>query len=77
MLKILQGRLQQFKRLIVTPELTSQLTWWTFLPHLAVGRSFKALQFSVQVTTDASPLGWGAHCQELEMWPVDKKKKGY
>ena len=53
----------QSKRLTVTPELAQQLLWWTFRPHLLVGRSFHPLQLTTQVTTDASPLGWGAHCE--------------
>ncbi|XP_078239272.1 uncharacterized protein LOC140705553 [Pogona vitticeps] len=52
----------QHKRLTVTPELALQLQWWTFLPHLLVGHPFHPLQLTRQVTTDGSPLGWGAHC---------------
>uniref|UniRef100_A0ABM5FXC1 ribonuclease H n=1 Tax=Pogona vitticeps TaxID=103695 RepID=A0ABM5FXC1_9SAUR len=51
----------QRKRLLVTPELASQLQWWTYPPHIQVGRPFKPLQLTIQVTTDASPIGWGAH----------------
>ena len=52
----------QNKCLTVTPELARQLQWWTFLPHLLVGCPFRPIQLTSQVTTDASPLGWGAHC---------------
>ncbi|XP_078242251.1 uncharacterized protein LOC140708067 [Pogona vitticeps] len=50
------------KRLRVTPELWQQLQWWTFAPHLLVGRPFRPLQLTARVTTDASPVGWGASC---------------
>ena len=33
-----------------------------YTPHLTVGRPFRPLRLTVQVTTDASPSGWGAHC---------------
>ena len=50
------------KCLRVSPELSHQLTWGTFVLHLLIGRPFKPLQLTVQVTTDASRTGWGAHC---------------
>ena len=37
------------KCLTVTPELTCQLTWWTSLLHLLVGRPFQPLQLMIQV----------------------------
>ena len=48
--------------LTVTPKLACQLTWWTFLPNLLVGNPFLPLQLTIQVTTNASPPEWGAHC---------------
>ena len=50
------------KKILVTPELAKQLQWWGFRPHLLMGRPFRPLQLSAHVTTDASPTGWGAHC---------------
>ena len=46
----------------VTPELSCQLTWWTFVPHLLIGQLFRPLQLTVQIMTDASMTGWGTHC---------------
>ena len=65
----------QHKRLIVTPELAEQLQWWTFPPYLLVGRTFQPLQLTRQVTTDASPLGWGAHCEGTKFMPFGPLKK--
>ncbi|XP_078241458.1 uncharacterized protein LOC144586699 [Pogona vitticeps] len=67
----------QNKCLTVTPELAQQLQWWTFLPHLLVGRPFRPLQLTTQVTTDASPLGWGAHCKGHQihaLWSHQEKE---
>ncbi|XP_078243361.1 uncharacterized protein LOC144587247 [Pogona vitticeps] len=64
------------KLLTVTPELAQQLQWWTFPPHLLVGRPFRPLHLTTQVTTDASPLGWGAHCQGHQinaLWSPQEK----
>ena len=33
-------RHSQHKHLTVTPKLAQQLQWWTFLPHLVIGRPF-------------------------------------
>ena len=52
----------QGKKLLVSKELVQQLQWWAFPPHLQVGRPFRPLRLTAQITTDASPTGWGAHC---------------
>ena len=49
----------------ITKELASQLTWWSNTHNLHIGRPFKALWLAVQVTMDASPMGWGAHCKNV------------
>ena len=55
------------KLLKVTPELSAQLLWWNTPANLFIGRPFAPLQLSTQVTTDASPTGWGAHCNSLRI----------
>ena len=55
------------KCLRVPRELVNQLTWWTSMDNLSSGRPVAQPHPSIQVTTDTSPLGWGAYCQELQM----------
>ena len=67
----------QEKRLRVTPELAQQLRWWVFPPHLLIGRPFRPLQLTIQVTTDASTTGWGAHCKSHRvhaLWSTKEKR---
>ena len=56
------------KLLEVMFELVSQLTWWGRSSNLLVGRSFGPLDSSVQLTTDSSPTGWGAHSGSLTVY---------
>ena len=58
------------KLLRVTPELAAQLEWWNTPHHLFISRPFAPLQFTMQITTDASPTGWGAHCNGLHIHAV-------
>ena len=51
--------------LTVTQELVEQLAWWSLCSNLLVGHPFGPLQPSIQLTTDASLSGWGAHCLNL------------
>ena len=55
------------KFLQVTLELSSQLFWWDTPSNLFIGRPFTPLQLSVQITTDASPTGWGADYNSLHI----------
>ena len=47
--------------LTVSQALAEQLTWWSLCSNLLVGRPFGSLQPSIQLTTDVSLTGWGAH----------------
>lgn len=55
------------KLLLVPPELSAQLRWWVTNANLSVGRPFRPPQLFLQVTTDASPTGWGAHCNSYQI----------
>ncbi|KAJ7307453.1 hypothetical protein JRQ81_009473, partial [Phrynocephalus forsythii] len=56
-----------------TPTLTVRrsLRWWAHPLNLMVGRRFISRSLSIQVTTDASNTGWGAHCLHVrahDLW---------
>lgn len=52
------------KLLRVSPELSAQLTWWTIPDNLFIGHPFHTIDPSLQVTTDASPMGWWGTLQQ-------------
>jgi ribonuclease HI len=49
---------------IVTPfKLVKTIQWWSNLDNLLTGLEFPPKKHSVIVTTDASKMAWGAHCE--------------
>ena len=64
------------KKLRVPPLVAKHLIWWTMTNNLSLGRLFHPPYPSIQVMTDASPSGWGAHCQELRvhsLWTLHQR----
>jgi hypothetical protein len=50
--------------IIMTPlRLVSTIQWWSDLTNLLTGLEYPPKKPSIVVTTDASKLAWGAHCQ--------------
>ena len=63
-------------RLQATYKLASQLQCWITLANLLTGRPFALLVLTSWITTDASLVGWGAHCGDLQvhaMWSPKEK----
>ncbi|XP_061474004.1 store-operated calcium entry regulator STIMATE isoform X1 [Rhineura floridana] len=49
------------RKVRLSPALRLSFRWWTKVQHLSKGTSFREPRRTV-VTTDASLIGWGAHC---------------
>ncbi|XP_061466244.1 pleckstrin homology domain-containing family A member 7 isoform X3 [Rhineura floridana] len=49
------------RKVRLSPALRLSYRWWTKVQHLSKGTSFREPRRTV-VTTDASLIGWGAHC---------------
>jgi hypothetical protein len=53
---------------IMTPRrLVEVLLWWTQTQNLTRGMEFPPRKHSITVTTDASKIAWGAHCDLLRV----------
>ena len=63
--------LSLFNPLVNAPNLclqvTDQLQWWIIPANLFMGCPFAPLLLMTWVTTNASPVGWGAHCGDLQV----------
>ncbi|XP_061480325.1 uncharacterized protein LOC133383498 isoform X1 [Rhineura floridana] len=65
------------RKVRLSPALRLSFRWWTKVQHLSKGTSFREPRRTV-VTTDASLIGWGAHCNSQYVqgvWPNAERSR--
>nr|XP_014434568.1 uncharacterized protein LOC106732754 [Pelodiscus sinensis] len=55
------------KRITIPPNVLASLPCWTMPNNLLAGVPFQQTEPTIQITTDASLLGWGAHMDSCEI----------
>lgn len=55
------------KRVSIPMHVTNSLTWWTAPKNLMSGVPFHRQHLTIQLTTDASLIGWGAHLEHNQV----------
>ena len=66
------------KQISIPPSLAPHLRWWKSKTTLREGTSLHPPKHEIQVFTDASDAGWGAHCQGEEIqgtWSQEEQAK--